>query len=107
MKYYRTSKGSHRHATYYCANARRAIGSGDPIVIPASEVKDWAACEHCCSAEEVKASAEAQAAKPVKVMCPNRGVDNPRRLYSTCRDCGKEGKVNGSTGSLRAHTPKS
>lgn len=38
-------------------------------------------------------------------MCANSGVEKPRRMYSVCKDCGKEGKVT-STGVLRAHMPQ-
>lgn len=98
--YYRTGKGSHRHASLYCANARRSVFTGDPIEIPAAEVGDWPPCEFCCDAAEVAS------APPVEnTNCRNSGVTNPRRLYSTCLDCGKEGAVSPRTGSIRAHAP--
>lgn len=102
--YFRTAYGTHRHATYYCANAKRAIQSGDPIAIPANEISNWAPCSDCCTAADVKAAADSAA--PVKVMCDNSGMvpANPRKLYRKCSDCGYEGKV-GSNG-LRAHQPK-
>jgi ribosomal protein S14 len=106
--YYRTGKGSKRHATYYCANARRAIASGDPIRIAADDVANWAPCKHCCTADEVAeqgAPAADKPAAPVKAYCRNSGVQSPRRLYSRCSDCGKEGAVNRKTGTLRAHEP--
>jgi hypothetical protein len=40
-------------------------------------------------------------------MCRNSGVVNPKRLYSACKDCGKEGRVNRSTSTIRAHKPQS
>jgi hypothetical protein len=98
-EYFRTAKGTHRHASYSCANAHRAIRSGDPVRIADQDVSDWAPCEFCCTAEE---TAEFTAPVP-PVMCRNSGVVNPRRMRSTCTDCGKEGAVNRSTGSLRAH----
>lgn len=98
--HYRTGKGSHRHADIHCANARRSVLTGYPVKIPADEVGEWPACEFCCTAEEVAKSLKAQ---PVK--CDNGGVKNPRRMYSTCVDCGKEGAVNRNTGTLRAHAP--
>jgi hypothetical protein len=102
--YYRTAKGSHRHLSFECANQLRAIRSGTPTVIPAAEVTDWAACEHCCDTAEVVASVKAAAARQDD-MCTNSGVLNPRCVQSECRDCGKRGSVNRSTGSLRAHKP--
>lgn len=103
-KYWRTTFGTHRHASEYCANARRAIGSGYPTVIPTDELPGWAACEFCCDEETVRESAKTVQAKADE-MCRNSGVVNPKRLSSKCRDCGKEGKVNRSTGSIRAHKP--
>jgi hypothetical protein len=102
--YYRTGKGKRRHASYYCANSRRSVFTGDPVVIPAAEVANWAACGHCCDPAEVLPAVSAPA--PADVKCKNSGVTNPRRMYSTCKDCGKEGAVNRNTGTLRAHKPK-
>lgn len=102
--YYRTAKGSHRHADWNCANVRRSIHLGDVTAIPATEIADWAACDICCTEAEVVASiatAEAQAA----TMCRNEGVRKPRHIQSECRNCGKRGTVNRSTGKLRAHKP--
>jgi hypothetical protein len=104
VKYWRTTFGTHRHVSEYCANARRAIGSGYPTVIPTAEVSSWAACEHCCSESEVHESVAAVQAKQDE-MCRNTGVTHPKRLSSKCKDCEKTGKVNRSTGSLRAHKP--
>lgn len=101
--YFRTGCGTHRHVSTFCANARRAIHTGDIVKLTADEINNYPACEFCCSAEEVQASDEIVAAQPVKTMCDNTGVVNARRMYSKCTDCGKEGKVNRSTGSLRAH----
>jgi hypothetical protein len=42
---------------------------------------------------------------PAATKCRNSGVTHSNRLYSVCKDCGKEGAVNRSTGSLRAHLP--
>ena len=105
-KYWRTTFGTHRHASEYCANARRAIGSGYPTIIPADEVPGWAACEFCCDETTVRESAAAIQAK-ADAMCSNTGVTHPKRINSKCRDCGKEGKVNRSTGTIRAHKPQS
>jgi hypothetical protein len=103
--YYRTAYGSHRHSSWYCANARRDITSGDPTVIPADEVSGWAACEHCCPVDEVRQSAEALRAK-ADALCSNSGVTHPKRINSACKDCGKTGKVQRGTGKLRAHNPQ-
>lgn len=107
--YYRTGKGSKRHASVYCANSRRAIRTGDPLVIPAAQVQDWAPCRFCCDpAEVVSAPAPApKVEKPADELCRNSGIMHPgsRRLYDKCRDCGKEGAVGPKTGTLRAHKP--
>jgi hypothetical protein len=102
--FWRTGRGAHRHASFYCANAKRNIDTGDVYVIPADEAGDWVPCADCCTdADVVKAAADAAA--KAAAMCRNSGVTNPRRISSTCRDCGKDGKVNRATGSLRAHKP--
>ncbi len=103
--FYRTAYGSHRHVSWFCANARRDIASGDPIAIPADEVSSWAACEHCCPADDVRESAAALRAKADE-MCRNSGVTHPKRINSVCRDCGKAGKVQRGTGKIRAHKPQ-
>ncbi|MFJ8676843.1 hypothetical protein [Streptomyces sp. NPDC093589] len=104
--YYRTGKGSHRHASVHCADTRRSIFTGDPVALSAGEAMNWPACEFCCDPAEVAAAA-GQAKVKVKddAKCRNSGVMRPgsRRLYDKCRDCGKEGKVNPGTGALRAH----
>lgn len=102
--YYRTGKGSHRHADPYCANSRRAIHTGDVAALAADEAAAWEPCEACCTPAEIAAWRTA-AAEAADAMCPNSGVAQPRRLNSTCRDCGKAGKVIRSTGSLRPHKP--
>lgn len=100
--YYRTARGSHRHSDWSCANNRRAIRTGDPLIIPADEVKDWAPCEFCCT----DADRATHTPPATSVRCPNTGVTHPgsQRLYDTCRDCGKTGAVNRGTGTIRAHT---
>lgn len=105
MEYYRTGQGDHRHQDFYCANARRSIHTGDPVAIPADEIASWPACEHCCPAAEVRASAEAARAKADE-MCRNSGVTHPKRINSACKDCGKTGAVQRGTGKLRAHKPQ-
>jgi hypothetical protein len=102
--YYRTAKGSHRHAAWTCANSRRSIQLGAVTEIPAAEVSGWAPCEDCCDTATVKAATAATAAQ-VAAQCPNTGVRNPKHIQSECRDCGKRGTVNRSTGQLRAHKP--
>lgn len=98
MNFYRTAKGNRKHASFECANQRRRITSGEPTIIPAEEAKKWAPCAHCCKDVEVE-----MVTAPAK--CSNSGVTHPRRTQSQCRDCGKSGKVNRSTGKLRAHEP--
>lgn len=101
--YFRTGHGTHRHASVDCANVRRMIHTGDPVELTAAEINSYPACEFCCSADEITASAKTIAAQPVKTLCKNDGVTNMRRLRSTCSNCGKEGAVNRKTGSLKAH----
>lgn len=50
--YYRTGKGAKRHASIHCANARRTVRTGDPIAIPARNVRDYAPCQFCCKNEQ-------------------------------------------------------
>lgn len=97
--YWRTGKGSHRHANRYCANSRRSIFTGDEFRLTVAEVADWLPCEACCSAEEVAEAAAAQAAKATAeadVYCTNRrpapGSYNPRlyQVRGTCGTCGAE-----------------
>lgn len=104
--FYRTGKGSHRHASQFCANSRRSVFTGEVTVIPAAEIKNWPACEHCCDTADVAASAQAEQVK-ADAMCPNTGVKRPgsRRLYDDCKDCGKNGRVM-SNGTLKAHKPQ-
>lgn len=100
-QYFRTAKGTHRHASYDCANSHRAIASGDPVRIADQDAKNWAPCEICCTPSDI--AAYAVPVTPAK--CSNSGVVDPRRMGSKCLDCGKEGTVNRRTGTLRAHTP--
>jgi hypothetical protein len=102
-KFYRTTHGDHRHASYSCANAKRAIASGDPIALSDDEAASWTPCSDCCTPSDIKAHAE-QASK-ADVYCTGQMVPaNPRKLYRKC-ECGYEGKV-GANG-LRAHKPQS
>lgn len=102
--FYRTRKGHKAHAKSYCANARRAIGSGD--ILPITDLKDWAGCQHCCTAEQLAELAAAQAPAAKVDMCSNPGVVNPKMIYGVCKGCGKQGKTNRQTGALRAHKPQ-
>lgn len=106
--FYRTRKGSKRHQSFECANQRRSIHTGDPIAIPAGELKDWTPCAHCCPADlverEAKAATAAAEAKKVD-QCANRGVRHPQRMQSECTSCGKRGTVDRRTGRLRPHRP--
>lgn len=107
--FYRTAHGKARHASFGCANRRRKITSGDPTVIPAAEVADWAPCRHCCSADLIEREGAPVAARTATARpagCRNSGVTHPKRINSACRDCGKVGKVNRSTGTIRAHAPQ-
>lgn len=106
-EYYRTGKGSHRHLDWWCANSKRSIFTGDVQPIPAAQVKDWEPCEVCCGAEGREHAAKVAAAAAAKAaeLCSNPGVVNPQRIQSTCRQCGKPGTVNRSTGRIRAHKP--
>ena len=102
--FYRTLHGDHAHVSISCANAYRAIRSGDPILITADELKDFSPCTMCCSFSQAAEIDQVRVAKPAG--CRNSGVANNRRMRSTCTDCGKEGAVNRSTGTLRAHAPQ-
>lgn len=98
--FYRTGKGGMRHAVSYCANSKRSIYTGDVTVIPEAEVANWEPCTDCCTdADVLEATKKAEAKKAGQ--CPNRGVTMKHRIYSTCGDCGKEGKV--TQGRLRNH----
>lgn len=101
-KYYRTAKGSHRHPNWICANQSRSIHTGDIMEIPASEVDQWEPCSHCDNPEAIAKWIAGQA-KIAEMMCRNSAVAKPQRIYSTCVDCGKEGKVIRGTGRIRSH----
>lgn len=103
--YYRTAKGSHRHADATCANFRRSIHLGGVTEIPADEAAGWAPCEACCDDTTVT-TAQAAATAKADAMCANADVTHPQRIQSACRSCGKVGKVDRRTGSLRAHKPQ-
>ena len=105
--YYRTRKGNKAHAVANCANQRRSIHTGSILEIAAAELAGWSGCQHCCSAEQIAELAAAGTAAPAAAKCANYGVTNPRAMYSTCRSCGKQGKVNRSTGTIRAHAAAS
>lgn len=100
--YYRTGRGSKRHADIHCANTLRRIHTGYPTKLSAEEAVNWAPCSKCCDPAEI---AKESAPAPAPERCKNSGVTDPQRLYSKCRDCGKEGSVNRRTGSLRGHAP--
>lgn len=100
--FYRTGKGRKAHASSSCANERRSIFTGDIKIIPAAELAGWSGCQHCCDAAEM-ALLTASVAAPVEEYCTNSGVVNPRRIYSECRDCGKDGKVNRFSGRIKKH----
>ena len=102
--FWRTGRGSYRHASFYCANSKRDIMTGDCTVIPETEAAGWAACADCCSDADVLEGRKAAEVKAAG-MCKNSGTKNAGRgrIYDDCRDCGKNGKVNRSTGKIRAH----
>lgn len=103
--YWRTGKGSHRHASFYCANGKRDIMTGDCQPLDKDEALNWAPCLDCCSDADKEAHAVAEAAR-AETMCPNSGlVHNPQRIQNQCSDCGKWGTTNRATGRLRAHKP--
>ena len=105
--FYRSGKGNRAHASYSCIASRRSIWWGEVQAMTPEQVRTegWTGCGHCCTADDhaLLAAAEQAPAKPE--MCRNSGVAKSGRIYSTCRDCGKEGKVNRSTGRIRAHQP--
>lgn len=104
--FFRSGKGGKVHASYSCIASRRSIWWGEVQALTVAEAvtEGWTGCLHCCKAED-HALLAAPAAKPAQ--CPNSGIKHPgqRRLYSACKDCGKEGKVNRSTGRIRNHAP--
>lgn len=97
--YYRTGKGSHRHASWYCANGRRAIDTGDVIECTATEATKMAPCQHCTEVAEIVAHIETVAAKPAK--CDGRPA-NPRHIKSKCTECAHVG----TSRNWKAHNPK-
>lgn len=101
--YYRTGKGSHRHASWFCANGRRHIDTGDVTECTATEAAEMAPCQHCTEAAEIVAHIEtvaaAKAAAPAK--CEGRPA-NPRHIQSKCTECNHRG----TSRKWRAHTPK-
>ncbi len=101
--FWRTGKGSMRHASFVCANSKRSIFTGDCLVIPAAEVEQWTPCADCCTDADVTAARAAAAAK-LDVNCKNSGVVHPQRIRSACKDCGKFGSVIPGA-KLRAHLP--
>lgn len=102
--YWRTAFGDHRHQSWVCANNRRAITSGDVIQVTEAEMASLPPCE-VCTGDEVTEWNRDRAAAPARKRCANSGVANPRHIESECRDCGKRGRVNRSTGTLGPHAP--
>lgn len=101
--YWRTGKGSMRHASFYCANSKRSIFTGDCIPLSTAEAADWAPCADCCTDADVAAARVAEEAKRA-ANCDNPGVVHKHRIYSNCKGCGRFGKVTG--GRLRNHLPQ-
>jgi hypothetical protein len=102
--YWRTLHGTHRHTEFHCANKHRSIYSGDCLVVTPAEFESLEPCAECCTLEEQNAW-RAKLAKAEKIMCPNSGIAHPGRgrIYDECKDCGKTGKVNRTTGRIKAH----
>lgn len=104
--FFRSGKGGKVHASYSCIASRRSIWWGEVQALTVAEclAEGWSGCLHCCTtADHALLVPAAPVAKPTQ--CRNSGVENGRRIYSKCTDCGKEGKVNRSTGRLRNHAP--
>jgi hypothetical protein len=105
--FYRSGKGTRAHASYACIASRRSIWWGEVqgMSVAQAQREGWTGCGHCCTAED-KALLAAAPAKPE--LCKNEGIKHPgqRRIYSACSTCGKEGKVNRSTGRIRNHPAK-
>lgn len=104
--FYRSGKGNRAHASYSCIASRRSIWWGEVQAMTPAEARSegWTGCGHCCTAEDHAMLAPVQVAeKPAT--CKNSGVKNSQMIYGICRDCGKQGKTNRSTGKLRAHAP--
>ncbi len=104
--FYRTGQGNMRHASFFCANSKRSLYTGDVTELPETEAADWQPCTDCCTDADVLEAQAAAAAKQA-TMCPNSGIGHPGRgrIQDTCKDCGKLGTVNRSTGRIRAHKP--
>lgn len=107
-KFYRSGKGSKAHASYSCIASRRSIWWGEvqAMTVEQAVAEGWTGCLHCCTpADHALLAAAPVIAKPAQ--CKNEGIKHPgqRRIYSACSTCGKEGKVNRSTGRIRNHAP--
>lgn len=106
-EFYRSGKGTKAHASYACIASRRSIWWGEVQTMSVEKARGegWTGCGHCCTpADHALLAPLVAVGKPAT--CSNSGVANSRRIYSTCVDCGKEGKVNRSTGRIRAHAAK-
>lgn len=81
--WYRTGKGSHRHASWACANNKRHIDTGS--VLETDE--DLPFCADCTDAETVAS----RTAKPETAHCAGSGSSfkNPKLMRAACPVCGK------------------
>lgn len=105
--FFRSGKGGRVHSSYACIASRRSIWWGEvqALTVPEAVAEGWTGCGHCCTeADHALLVPAVVVEKPAT--CRNSGVVNGRRIYSDCIDCGKNGKVNRSTGRIRAHAPQ-
>jgi hypothetical protein len=107
--FFRSGKGGRVHASYACIASRRSIWWGEVQALTVSEAvsEGWTGCGHCCTPADHALLVPAAPVAKVE-NCKNEGIKHPgqRRIYSACSTCGKEGKVNRSTGRIRAHAAK-
>jgi hypothetical protein len=98
---FRTLYGSHRHASWTCANTQRRVTSGDVITCTTDDELALPPCSLCQTTEAV-AAAPAPAAK---AYCAGSGQTpaNSRRLYIQCPVCNKT--LKGQSGGVRKHQP--
>jgi hypothetical protein len=80
---------------------RKGFGANRPVKVTGEDIT----CLSCLKRHGVEAPAAAPAEQaPTKTYCPNKGVVDLHRIYSTCKSCGREGKV--LRGKLRQHEAK-
>jgi hypothetical protein len=107
--YYVTSKGSHRHAQWTCANNRRTIHTASIVIEAGAEHAEWPMCEHCCEATAVAASQAAQAAKAeaAPARCAGGQAIGANLKWAkprgTCPTCGREVAARKQGGATAPH----